>query len=190
MRNDIFEIRGNINHTVIRLEQLTKEKEERERQEREARWAKEREVKEAVWKKEHFILDKYTYMSQWNWETYSWVGDYINMFFYEWSNIDSKPRHFPYSTEFYRFLDSSKLNLTDEINKLFRSKSGCHMICIPNTHNLLIAESYDELKEKFNLSKVIENVPEVKDNVNDDGSKSNVPAVISCKVYDDPEYYA
>ena len=168
MKRDILVVRGNINDTIVRLEQLAKEKEERERVEREARWAKEREereAKEAAWKKEHFILDKYTYMSQWNWETYSWVGDYINLFFYEWSDINSEPRHFPHTTAFYRFLDSSKLNLTDEINEKFKHVPGCHMTCVPGTHDLIIGITYQDLKrqyeEKTSLANILKDVPSV-----------------------------
>ena len=168
MKRDILVVRGNINDTIVRLEQLAKEKEERERAEREARWAKEREereAREAAWKKEHYILDKYTYMSQWNWETYSWVGDYINLFFYEWSDINSEPRHFPHTTALYRFLDSSKLNLTDEINNRFKQTPGCHMTCVPGTHDLIIGLTYQDLKrqyeEKTSLAKILKDVPSV-----------------------------
>ena len=81
-------------------------REEREKAEREEKWRKEREErekKEAEWKKEHPILDKYTYMSYYNYDTYGWEGYYINVHFYEWSDINSSPRIFPYSTSFYIF---------------------------------------------------------------------------------------
>ena len=165
MKRDIFEIRGTITPTIERLEREAKEREEREKAEREA--------KEAKWKEEHPILDKYTYISAWNFDTYSWPGDYCNIRFYEWSNIDSEPRFFPYSIEFYRFLDECKLNLTPEQNTKIKANPGCHITCVPGTHDLVIGISYDSLKSQFNTAKVLAAVPD---------TPSNFPAVVQ---YDD-----
>ena len=169
MKRDILEVRGNINDTIVRIEQLAKEKEEREKAEREAKWErerKEREREQAAWKEEHWVLDKYTFMSQWNWKTYCWPGDYVNLFFYEWSDINSTPRHFPNTTELYKFIDECKLNLTDEINDKFKRTAGCHMICIPGTHDLIIAETLQDLRREFEsksrLATVLKSVPVVK----------------------------
>ena len=107
MKRDIFIIRGNITPMIARLEQLTKEREEREKAEREERWKREREERERKaqeWKILHPILDKFTYISAYNYDTYSWPGDYVNIRFYEWSNIESEPKFFSHSIAFYRFL--------------------------------------------------------------------------------------
>ena len=160
-------IRGNITPAFNRYEQLAKEREERERAEREERWAREREErerKEAEWKVEHPILAKYTYMSYSNYETYSWTGYLYNVNFYEWSNIDNKPRRFSYSIEFYRFLDTCKINLTDAQNELLKNNMNCHVTCVPGTHDLIVALTFDELKREYdklsNLAKILEPVPE------------------------------
>ena len=195
MKRDIFEIRGNITPTIERLEQLAKEREEREKAEREAKWAKEREereAKEAKWKEEHPILDKYTYISAYNFETYSWPGDYCNVRFYEWSNINSEPKFFSHSIAFYRFLDECKLNLTPEQNTKIKANPGCHITCVPGTHDLVIGISYESLKSQFNMAKVIAPVPELSSapTVKDLPATVCSPKVLSCKVYDVPINYA
>ena len=188
MDKEILVIRGNITPSFNRFEELVKAREERERLEREEKWKKEREEreqKEADWKKEHPILDKFTYLSYYNYETYGWNGYLIDVYFYEWSDINSNPRKFPYSTEFYKFLDACKINLTQEQNDLFRGKSGCHITCIPGTHNLIVSKTYDELKVEYEkasvLSKVLESVPE---------PESETPKVLSCMVCNYPKTYA
>lgn len=191
MAREIIEIRSNISSTLEHIEQLMKEKAEKEKAEREAKWAKERaerEEKEKVWKATHPILDKFTYMSYYNYETYSWMGDYINVKFYEWSNINSEPRNFPYSIAFYKFLDECKLNWTNELNnKLKASINGCFITCIPGTRDLILAKNYESLKSQYNLaistSKVLETVPEIP-------SENNMPVVINSGVYNGPMQYA
>ena len=185
MEGNTIIIRGNITHSINRYEQMAREREEREKAEREARWQKEREerdLKEAEWKNEHPILSKYTYMSYYNYETYSWCGNYCKINFYEWSNINSTPKFFPYTTEFYRFLDKCKINLTDEQNTEIKNNYGCHIMCIPGTHDIIIGKDYEDLKSKLNLSKIIKS--------NNPSSKSSVPAVIQCVRHDGPVDYA
>lgn len=214
MKRDIFEIRGNITPTVERLEQLANEREEQERKEREAKYErdrKEREAREAKWKLEHPILDKYTYMSEWNYETYSWIGDYINTRFYEWSDINREPMFFSHSIAFYKFLDKCKLNLTEEDNNKIKL-GGCYITCVPGSHNLIVGKSYEELKSRFhmavNLNKILEPVPETpapetNQKVSEATTTPNVPEVvpkaqetpktpriISCKIFNSPVKYA
>ena len=169
MKRDIIEIRNNITHTVLHLEQLEKEREEREKAEREAKYAEERrkrEELEAEWKTKHAVLDKYTFISPWNYETYSWIGDYINLRFYEWSDIYSEPRYFSHTTAFFRFLDSSGIMPTDADVNLIK-QSGCHVICKPGCSELIVKKTYCELKEEFerinSLAKVLATVPDIDD---------------------------
>jgi hypothetical protein len=196
MKRDIFEIRGNINPLIKRLEQLEREREEREKAERDARYERERlerERKEAEWKANHPILDKFTYINSWNYETYSWPGDYFNIRFYEWSNIESEPRFFSHSIAFYRFLDDCKINLTSEQNNKIKMNPGCHITCIPGTHDIIIGTSYDSLRSQFNTAKVLAPVPELETTSNVPAvvnKEDNKPKVLSCAVYDGPKDYA
>ena len=165
MKRDIFEIRGNITPTVERLEQLRIEQEAREKAEREERMErerKEREAKAEAWKKEHWILDKYTYISQYNYNTYSWPGDLCNISFYEWSDIYREPIKFSHTVPFFKFLDSSKINVTDaDVNK-FKANPGCHIVCKPGKNELIVGETYEVMKNKFITEKVLMSVPENK----------------------------
>jgi hypothetical protein len=165
MKRDIFEIRGNITPTVERLEQLRIEQEAREKAEREERMERERKEREAraeVWKKEHWILDKYTFISQYNYDTYSWPGDLCNISFYEWSDIYREPIKFSHTIPFFKFLDSSKINVTDaDVNK-FKVNPGCHIVCKPGKNELIVGETYEVMKNKFITEKVLMSVPDKK----------------------------
>lgn len=179
MKRDIFIIRGNITPMIARLEQLTKEREEREKAEREERWKREREERERKaqeWKILHPILDKFTYISAYNYDTYSWPGDYVNIRFYEWSNIESEPKFFSHSIAFYRFLDECKINLTVEQNNKIKANNGCHITCIPGTHDLVIGTSYESLKNCLTLAKILKPVNESESK---SSSVSNLPAIIN-----------
>jgi len=165
MKRDIFEIRGNITPTVERLEQLRIEQEAREKAEREERMERERKEREAraeAWKKEHWILDKYTFISQYNYSTYSWPGDLCDVSFYEWSDIYREPIKFSHTVSFFRFLDSSKINVTDaDVNK-FKSTPGCHIVCKPGKNELIVGETYEVMKNRFITEKALMSVPENK----------------------------
>jgi hypothetical protein len=168
MKKDIIEIRSNINPMIDWLAQKEKEREEREKAEREAKWERdriEREEKERKWKEEHPILDKYTYMSQWNFETYSYQGESVNYYFYEWSDLNREPRYFPFSIPFYKFLDSSKIDMVDEENNRLKAFKTCYITCVPGQNRLIIEQTFDKLKESFEnvkiVGRVLATVPEI-----------------------------
>ena len=154
-------IRSNINPLINWLEDKRKEREERERIEREARWAKEKEERErkaAEWRSAHPILDKYTYISEFNYDYHSYQGTYVDYHFYEWSNIHCNPIHFEYSIPFYRFLDECKINLTDEGNQKLKDNRTCHIICKPGCNDLLIDTTYSGLVSQLNDLEVAKKV--------------------------------
>ncbi len=175
MIDDILEIRSNITPMITRLARLEAERLERERLEREERMERERKEREERannWKKEHPVLDKYTYISYYNYDTYSWQGDYCNVHFYEWSNANVAPKKFPYTIGFFRFLDDCKIMPTQaDVDKIKRT-SGCHIICKPGSKELIVGETYDKMVTEFNTCKALEAVPTV----------NNVPRVISYHV--------
>ena len=145
-------IRGNINSSIERIEQLRIEREEREKQEREERWRlerEERERKEEEWKKAHPVLEKYTYISYHNYETYNWQGELCNVFFYEFSDIHRNPRKFPYTTEFFRFLDKYNIMPTQEDVNKFKYGYGCHIVCKPGSSEIIVGKTYEEMKQQF-----------------------------------------
>lgn len=168
MKKDIIEIRSNINATIDWLAAVEKEREEREKAEREARWKKEQEEREARaanWAKEHPILEKYTYISHYNYEYYSYKGEACDIYFYEWSNVEAQPLHFDFMVPFYRFLDSSKINLCDGENNKIKSTSKAFITCKPGCRDMIIASNYDELRCELQKVKsvvtVLAAVPEI-----------------------------
>jgi len=178
MNRDIFEVRGNINPTMERMERLRIEREEREKTEREARYErerKEREERSAAWKKEHWILDKYTFISEYNYNSYCFQGDKCDIKFYEWSDINREPLKFPNIIPFFRFLDSSKIFITDgDVNK-FKTHIGCHIVCKPNSNHVIVGDNYEDMKNKFLTEKALMSVP---DNMTSNGN-NNLPAVVT-----------
>ena len=170
MEDKTIIIHGNINTALERIELMAKEREEQERKERAERFERERierERKANEWKNEHPILDKYTYICHYNYDTYSWIGNRCNAFFYEWSNIHSNPISFPFTTELYKFLDRCKINLTDEGNNKIQAvpNNGLYIICKPNSRDIIIAKSYDDMCKQFaeseQLVKILSTVPEI-----------------------------
>ena len=181
-----LEIRSNITEALDVIERARIAREDAERKEREAKAAKEREERErldAEWKVAHPILDKFTYISRYNYEGYSWQGMYYNVHFYEWSNIESEPRRIPYSVDFYKFLDECKLNLTEALNnKIKACNGGVYITCKPGTHDLIVGDSYESLKSQYNTvingGAIEEEVPV------GSASTNNVPACYPSRCYD------
>lgn len=164
MKREIIEIRSNINPMINWLVEAEKEREEREKKEREEKYAKEREErdrKEAEWKKEHPILDKYTYISSWNYNTYSYQGDAVNIYFYEWSDIEREPRMFYFIIPFYRFLDACKINFTEEDNSKLKTNKTIYVVCKPGCNDLIMETNYESLKSRFMAEKILETVPNI-----------------------------
>lgn len=179
MDKKILVVRSNITSMIehiAELERLREEREKAEREERMKRDREERERKEAEWKAEHPILDKFTYISHYNYETYSWPGDYCNVRFYEWSDINREPRFFSHTIAFYKFLDLCKINFTDANNNKMKSNKGSYITCIPGTHDIIIGDTYESLKNQYNVAIALKSVPDLPSN-------NNTPKVLSCVVY-------
>lgn len=165
---EVIEIRGNINSTFSELERLRKEKEEREKKEAEAKRERERlerEKREAEWKEKHPMLAKHTYVSFFNHETYTWDGQYVDVKFYEWSNVYAEPRQFKFFVPFCRFLDECGVTLEDEDISAIKLTCGCHVICKPGCSNAVMGKTYVDMVDRFNeakaAAKVLATVPAV-----------------------------
>jgi hypothetical protein len=146
-----------------------KEREERERAERDAKWRKDQEERERLskeWMETHKNLYKHTYMSYYNRETFDYGnGPFCDIHFYEWSNIDSWPLKFDKYGWFYKFLDESDLWIDVDTNLKMRSYSHVFITCKPGSKDLIVCNSYEELKREFHLAentaKVLAVVPEI-----------------------------
>lgn len=169
MKRDIFEVRSNINPSLESAMLKEKEREERERAERDAKWRKEQEEREKQskeWMDTHMNLYKYTYMSYYNRETFDYGnGPSCDIHFYEWSDINRWPLKFDRYGWFYKFLDESGLFIDADTNTRMKSFYHTFVTCKPGSKNLIVCNSYEELKREFHLAKntamVVSAVPEI-----------------------------
>lgn len=189
MTESIIEIRSNINSSFVEIERLTKEREEREKAERDAKWKREQEEREKKvedWKLEHPNMNKYTYASYYNYDTFNFeFGAYCNIHFYEWSDITREPIKFKHYPELYDFLDKCGLFITEADNTMIKPIASCYISCKPNSKELIVCTTYNELQRKMheveNLAKILAPVPEVH---NDEKEiKAKTPKVLSCTYY-------
>lgn len=149
-------VRSNI---VLGLEthmRVEKEKEEKEKEERELRWKREADARveaENAFKIAHPNVSAYTYVSHYNFSSYT--GEYsarCKIFFYEWSNLLATPRKFDYVGKFYLFLDECRLFLKFDQNNKMKSYEECHIICLPNSHEMVLAPTYYDLCKEYKLA--------------------------------------
>lgn len=182
MIENIFEIRSNINSSFVEIERLTREREEREKAERDAKWKREQEEREKLvseWQAAHPNMNKYTYASYYNYSTFNFeFGTFCKIHFYEWSDITREPIMFKYYPQLYDFLDKCGLLLSNDDNNMIKPLASCYISCKPNSKDLLVCTTYEELKRKMheaeNLANVLAPVPEV---------NSSSPKVLSCTYY-------
>lgn len=169
MKNKVIEIRSNITESVIKFEVAEAERKEREEKERKERWekeSKEREEKAAKWKAGHPNMEKYTYCSAYNFETFNYeYGGQCKLYFYEWSDICREPLVFNYYPYLYRFLDECGILLSADDNTKLRSCNTMFVVCKPNSKDLIVARSYNELSEQYEetkkLNEILATVPDV-----------------------------
>ena len=189
MTESIIEIRSNINSSFVEIERLTKEREEREKAERDAKWKREQEEREKKvedWKLEHPNMNKYTYASYYNYDTFNFeFGAYCNIHFYEWSDITREPIKFKHYPELYDFLDKCGLFITEADNTMIKPIASCYISCKPNSKELIVCTTYNELQRKMheveNLAKILAPVPEVHND--EEEIKAKTPKVLSCTYY-------
>ena len=169
MDKEILEIRSNINTTFFEMERLRIEREEREKKERDEKWNREQAERTKLvtaWNESHPNLFKHTYASYYNKDNFNYdYGSVCRIHFYEWSNINSQPRVFIHYPRLYEFLDNSGLLLSNEDDARIKGVTSCFIACKPNSKDLIVCITYDELKRKMheaeNLANVLAPVPEV-----------------------------
>lgn len=169
MKRDIFEVRSNINPSLESAMQKQKEREERKQEERHAKWEREQGERERLskeWMETHKNLYKYTYVSYYNRETFDYsYGGSCDIHFYEWSDINSCPLKFNKYGWFYKFLDESGLWIQEDVNVRMKSFPHTFITCKPGSKDLIVCNSYEELKREFHLAentaKVLSVVPEI-----------------------------
>lgn len=71
------------------------------------------------------------------------------VYFYEWSNINNRPRQFSSSEIFIRYLEDCGIEYTDY--QLGRIKEGkwFYASCVPGKNQLLLCDTYIQLRERL-----------------------------------------
>ncbi len=84
-------------------------------------------------------------------KTYNYTNSYynsnkFNCYFYEWSNINNRPRIFTSRSEFYKFLDESKIEYSEAQKELIDKESWIYGSCVVGTPRLLLKQNYYLMK--------------------------------------------
>ena len=104
-------------------------------------------------------MEKYTYCSAYNYDTFNYeYGGMCKLYFYEWSDICREPLVFNYYPYLYRFLDECGILLNADDNAKVRSCNTMYVVCKHNSKDLIIARSYNELREQYEASKKLEEI--------------------------------
>lgn len=164
-----IEIRSNINSAFSEIERLRLIREEREKKEREEKWEREAAERKRLtdeWQNTHPNLFKYTYASYYSKDTFNYdYGAFCRIHFYEWSNVDSQPIVFERYTRLYQFLDNCGLFIEQKDNEMIKPLASCFISCKPNSKELIVCATYDELKRKMHeakmLASILEPVPDI-----------------------------
>ena len=145
-------IHNNLSCSVMRLYNKSLEAEKTRIEAEKA----ERERKANEWKEAHYNMSTYCYSSiSFPRPT---TDDYYKrtfcnrIYFYEWSDIYSKPRFFGCCLDFFEFLDGCGIRLTEEQANAIKPKlyqASCapelHFICKRGCRDLLMKPSYEGL---------------------------------------------
>ena len=76
-----------------------------------------------------------------------YMGNSKWIFFYEWSNVNSKPRIFFTILQFVRFLRESKIEYTKEQLRFMRDKRYLYAACKYGIPKLEMSDMFSELKK-------------------------------------------
>ena len=149
----VMEIRGGIDEALMlahearikKDEDIARQKADEERQRKNAEEAKLREQYDI----NHPNLCKHLYASYWNQNPYYGDNRYCDTSFYEWSDLNSEPKKFVNHRGLLDWLDNCGLFMeTDMYSKLIPMRKA-FICCKPNSNELILADSYEELKRLF-----------------------------------------
>jgi hypothetical protein len=75
-------------------------------------------------------------------------SNYI-IYFYEWSNINNRPRQFSSSDIFLKYLDECGIKFTDYQHNLIKNCKWMYASCIPGKSDLILVDTYIQLRERL-----------------------------------------
>ena len=71
------------------------------------------------------------------------------VYFYEWSNINNRPRQFGSSEVFLKYLEESGIKFTDYQYTRIKEGKWMYASCIPGKSELILVDSYIQLRERL-----------------------------------------
>ena len=71
------------------------------------------------------------------------------VYFYEWSNINNRPRQFSSAEIFLKYLQDSKINYSEYQLKRITEGKWMYASCIPGKSELILVDSYMQLRERL-----------------------------------------
>jgi hypothetical protein len=81
--------------------------------------------------------------------SYCYYGTSYTVYFYEWSDIASRPRQFSSAAIFKKYLDDSNIEYSDyQLGRIHTSK-WLYGSCIPGKNELILCDSYMQLRERL-----------------------------------------
>lgn len=148
-----MEIRGGVNEELMLAHEARIKKDEELERERAAE-ERRRKTEEDAKSREQYSLNhpnlcKHLYASYWNQNPYYGSNRFCDTYFYEWSDLNSVPKKFKTHKEILDWLDNCGLFMSgDMYGKLIPLKEA-YITCKPNSSDLVMASSYEELKRLF-----------------------------------------
>lgn len=86
--------------------------------------------------------------SSYNSSHYSYTS-YYTVYFYEWSNINNRPRQFSSAYTFIQYLRDSNINYsTYQYQRIYDGKIF-YCSCIPGKNELILCNTYVQLRERL-----------------------------------------
>ena len=79
----------------------------------------------------------------------SYYGNWYTVYFYEWSNIMSRPRQFGSAVVFKKFLDDCGITYSDYQNTRLSDGKWFYASCVPGKNQLILCDSYMQLRERL-----------------------------------------
>ena len=76
-------------------------------------------------------------------------GCSYTVYFYEWSNINNRPRQFSSAEIFLKYLQDSKISYSDYQLKRITEGKWMYASCVPGKSELILVDSYIQLRERL-----------------------------------------
>lgn len=88
----------------------------------------------------------YNYRCGGNYGSGGWESDYRTVYFYEYSNVNNRPKVFSKVSEFVKWCEECKIFISDYTKRQLRSNNLSYVCCYIHSATLIVRHTYQELK--------------------------------------------